>query len=202
MGILTGICFLAGLAVLFVLNPQTYEELNNLSLASYNIIGMNSRLWAAIVTYGAAGLFNVLFCFGLLKGNTQWSVSAIGKVLLLICGLIWMSFGIFTYDPTIEIAIHLQMARLIALIIASIVGLLLLGSEYNKEFSGKGLKLFTLLSASLILLFSFLSTFVYNDDTWIRTNASLVIYFVWFFVIGLHIYLRRPLAGSSSNARQ
>lgn len=40
-GILVGFFFVAGFAILFLLNPQTYDELNNLSIAAYNIPGMN-----------------------------------------------------------------------------------------------------------------------------------------------------------------
>ncbi|NBW34918.1 MAG: hypothetical protein EBR30_07850 [Cytophagia bacterium] len=184
VGILTGVFFIIGFAILFVLNPQTYEELNNLSLASYNILGMHARLWAAVV-YGITGLLNIIFCVGLLKDKSNSSAGLIGKILLIVSGVTWLSFGLMDYNPTTDIADHILLIRLIVIITASFVGLLLLGIEYDRIVRDKFLKWFTLSSAGLISLISILSIFVYNDDTWIRTNVSLTTYFVWFTVFGL-----------------
>ncbi len=184
IGVLTGVFFIVGFAILFVLNPQTYEELNNLSLASYNILGMNARLWAAVV-YGITGLLNIIFCVGLLKDKPNSSAGLIGKILLIVSGVTWLSFGLIDYNPTTDIANHILLIRLIVMIAASFIGLLLLGVEYNRISHDKFLKWFTLSSAALISLISLLSIFVYNDDTWVRTNVSLTTYFVWFTVFGL-----------------
>lgn len=185
LGALVTITFITGFLVLFILNPQVFEELNNLSLSAYNLVGMKGREWAFTVVYFLTGLLNIIFCIGLLKDKPSNSASFTGKILLMSCGLIWLSFGLLPYDPTTDIVNHLLMIRLIILITASSIGLLLLGVEYNRIEQDKFLKWYTLSSAGLILLLSFLSVFVYNDITWIRTNASLTIYFVWFIVFGL-----------------
>ncbi len=44
LGIATTMIFTIGFIGLFIYNPITYEELNNVSLAQYNLIGMNGRL--------------------------------------------------------------------------------------------------------------------------------------------------------------
>lgn len=81
-----GVCriiFLIGLTVLFILNPQAREELNNLSLASYNISGMNAQTWAAVIVYGGTGLLNIIFCIGLFRDRPHSPVSLTGKILLM-----------------------------------------------------------------------------------------------------------------------
>jgi hypothetical protein len=190
IGILTGVFFIGGFATLFVLNPQTYEELNNLSLASYNIPGMNAKSMAVAV-YGMTGLLNIIFCIGLLQDKSSSSVSLIGKILFIGSGLIWLSFGLIDYDPTTAIANHLLLIRIIMMIAACLVGFILLGIEYDRIAQDRFLKWFTLSSAGLISLLSFLSLFVFNDDTWIRTNISLAAYFIWFIVFGLRTLLKK-----------
>lgn len=181
----TGFLFMVGFAGLFVLNPQTYEELNHLSLVSYNIPGMNARVWVALVAYGLTGAMNILFVTGLLLDKPSKPADLVGKILLAVSGVIWLSFGLICYDPTTDIASHVLLIRLIGMITTSFIGLLLLSIEYPRIHQDKLLKWFTLLSACLILILSFLSIFVYNDDTWIRTNVSLTVYFVWCIIFGL-----------------
>jgi hypothetical protein len=186
-GIFTGFFFLVGIVVLFYLNPQTYVELNNLSLAAYNISGMDARLWAASILYGITGIFNVIFCTIILRDLPIKSASLIGMLLLLVCGAIWLSFGLLTYNPTADISNHILLIRLIVLISSSFFGLLLVGFEYEIVAKDKFLKWYTLSCAGLILFLSLLSVFIYNDNTWIRTNTSVVIYFTWFTVFSVRI---------------
>jgi hypothetical protein len=184
IAILTGVFFIVGFAILFVLNPQTYEELNNLSLASYNIPGMNARVWV-VSMYVITGLLIIIFCGSLIKDKLHLSEGFIGKILIAVSGLVWLSFGIFDSNPTIDLSIHVLLIRLVVFLISSCIGLLLLGVGYHRIAQDKFLKWFTLSSAALIALISLLSIFVYNDDTWVRTNVSLTTYFVWFTVFGL-----------------
>ncbi len=183
IGVLTGVFFIVGFAILFILNPLAYEELNNLSLASYNILGMNARVWVTSV-YVITGLLNIVFCVGLLKDKKSNSAGLIGKILLIVSGVTWLSFGLMDYNPITDIANHILLIRLIIMITANFIGLLLLSVEYDRIVKDKFLKWFTLSSAALILFISILSIFFYNDDTWVRTNVSLTIYFVWFAVFG------------------
>lgn len=183
-GMLITSFFFIGFLVLFKLNPQTYDELNNLSLTAYNIVGMKYRLWAACATYGAVGLLNIIFCVGLFLSTPNKSAFLIGKILMFVAGLVWLSFAILPYDPETEIGNHVLLIRVIAMVMASMLGLIFLGSEIEYLSKNRILKWYTMASGLSILFLSFLSAFVYNDTTWIRTNISFVIYFSWFGVFG------------------
>lgn len=186
-GVLTPLFFVIGFVVLFILNPQAYEELNNLSLAAYNIVGMDTR-WLSVIIYSTVGILNVVVCVGLFLNVRNKSEIVIGKVSLLICGMIWFSFAVFPYDPmTDNFSNHLLLVRVIGFIITSIFGLIFLGVDFGEISKDKFLKRYTILSGFLILVLGTLSTFVYNDATWIRTNASFTIYFVWFGVFGIRM---------------
>lgn len=184
-GILITMIFILGFIVLFIVNPQTYEELNNISLTGYNIVGMNFRLWVAIVIYSLVGFLNILFTLLLFLQTIHKLISLIGKILILLCGIMWLSLGVFPYDPNTEFGNDLLIIRLVLIILTSSIGLLFIGSEFDLILKNKFTKWYTVLCGALILILSFMSVFIFNDSTWIRTNLSFVIYFTWFGVIGV-----------------
>lgn len=197
IGVLIPLIFVLGFMVLFIVNPKTYEELNNVSLATYNIEQMDFRLWAAILIYFFVGLLNIAFCVALFLYTPNRSVVLIGKILLLVAGLAWFSLGVFPYDPTSDISFHLLMTRVVLVILTSSLGLLFIGGELEAIVKSKFLKTYTLSSGLLIMLLGFLSAFVYNDTTWIRTNTSFLIYFLWFGVIGALFLFERKVDSTS-----
>ena len=188
-GLLTGLLFVVGFSGLFFLNPQTYEELNNLSLTAYNIPGMNARIWAVIVVYGLTGMANIIFCLSLLFNKPYSSISRIGIVLLTVCGVLWFSFAVVPFNPTQDISFQVLLGRLTLLLMACVTAFFMLAGDYVKIANQKILRPLTLLVAVSILLLSFLSVFVYNDDSWIRINISLILYFGWITAYGVKALL-------------
>jgi hypothetical protein len=188
-GVLTGCFFFGSLSVLFILNPQILSELNNVSLASYNIRGMNGQRFAAISMYGISGVLNICHCVGFLMDKPSNMVCIIGKMLLTLCGTLWLSFGALQYDLNADMSHHFLIIRLVLLILSCSVGFLLLSFEYDRISNDRFLKSYTIFTSLIILLLSLLSLFVYNDETWVRTNISLALYFVWFTAVGLRALL-------------
>ncbi|MCA6381325.1 MAG: hypothetical protein IM574_12430 [Cytophagales bacterium] len=186
LGTLTTILFIVGFVGLFILNPQTYEELNNLSISGYNLDGMNAENWIKTF-YIIVGLLNIVIALGLFRISDNKSIIVGGKILLLVSGVIWTTFGLINYDPNTDFGNHLLAQRTIAILATGLLGLILIGAEMEKIRKDKFLKYFTLAAAGTMLLLSLLSVFVYWDETWIRTNISLTIYFVWFGVFGLRL---------------
>ena len=186
LGTLTTILFIVGFVGLFILNPQTYEELNNLSISGYNLDGMNAENWIKTF-YIIVGLLNIVIALGLFRISDNKSIIVGGKILLLVSGVIWTTFGLINYDPNTDFGNHLLAQRTIAILATGLLGLILIGAEMEKIRKDKFLKYFTLAAAGTMLLLCLLSVFVYWDETWIRTNISLTIYFVWFGVFGLRL---------------
>ena len=185
IGFLVSAIFIVGFLILFVLNPKTLESINTLSLFVYNLDGMEGRLWAAMVIYLTVGMLNSLFAVGLLVTLKNESTIVIGSILLLITGLTWASFGLFPTDTQTSIGGNLFLFRIITVTLTGAIGLIVFGAEFEKVHPSKFLKWYTLSSGLLILALSFLSVFVFNDATWIRTNISITMYFVWFVVFGI-----------------
>ncbi|MCZ8216561.1 MAG: hypothetical protein O9262_10005, partial [Cyclobacteriaceae bacterium] len=82
IGILTTASFILGFIGLFILNPQTYHELNNLSITGYNLDGMNSENWIKAF-YIIVGLLNITITLGFFKISDNKSIIVGGKILLL-----------------------------------------------------------------------------------------------------------------------
>jgi uncharacterized membrane protein YkgB len=97
LAMLTGI-FFGGFAILFLLNRKGFYELNNINLASYNISGMNYRMWAILVVYFLTGILNLIFGIVILRGSRRPTAAYVGKILLILCATLWLSFGVFTPD--------------------------------------------------------------------------------------------------------
>ena len=191
LGTLTTILFIIGFVGLFIINPQTYEELNNLSISGYNLDGMNAENWIKAF-YVVVGLLNITVAVGLFKMSDNKSIIVGGKVLLLLSGIIWTTFGLINNDPNTEFGNHLFLVRTIAILATGLFGLIFLGAEMEKIYKDKFLKYFTLTTAGTMFLLGVLSMFVFWDETWVRTNISLTIYFVWFGVFGTRVLQKKP----------
>ena len=189
---LTTLFFIIGFVGLFIINPQTLEELNNLSISGYNLDGMNAENWIKVF-YIIVGLLNVIVAVGLFKMSDNKSIIVGGKILLLISGVIWTTFGLINYDLS-DFGNHMLAMRTIAIVTTGLCGLIILGAEIEKILNDKFLKYYTLATAGTILLLSILSIFVFWDETWIRTNISLTVYFVWFGVFGIKILQKKASA--------
>lgn len=146
---------------------------------------MNAENWIKSF-YIIVGLLNAIVAVGLFKMSDNKSIIVGGKILLLISGVIWTTFGLINSDPS-DFGTHLLAIRTMAILATGLFGLLIIGGEIEKILKDKFLKYYTYASAGTILLLSILSVFVYWDETWIRTNISLTIYFVWFGVFGLRL---------------
>lgn len=188
IGLIIPILFISGFLSLFVYNPQTFEEFDNIpSIAAYNLTGMNGRWLAAYLNYLTIGLLTLTFGVGLLGLSKNDLPIIIGKILVLIAGLIWTSFGIMSWDPNSDMGIETIMIRVVSLLLIAPLGLILLGAEFEKIIKDKFSKYYTWATGLTILLLGILSVFVFNDQTWMRTNISLTLYFLWFGIIGLRL---------------
>ncbi|MEP2774142.1 MAG: hypothetical protein ABJH05_18440 [Fulvivirga sp.] len=184
-GILSFILPLIGFLTLFQINPQALIELDLLALSYYNIIGADGQLWTKWVIYIATGLTSLLTLTGLLIQNKKNTQIIIGLSFLMASSLIWVSFGLVDMVPDDMINdSKLVLMRTIIFMLTSIIGFLLIGTDLMKIRARVFVKWMTLTVAIMIGTLGSLSTFVFNDETYIRTNSSLALYFIWLGIIG------------------
>lgn len=199
IGLLITTFFVSGFLSLFIYNPLTLEEVNNIpSIAAYNLDGMNGR-WLAVFNYFTVGLLNLIFGVGLFKLSKNELPIIIGKILILGAGFIWLSFGIQPWVPDTDSDVHTIAIKVILFLLIAPFGFIFLGIEFEKVMKDKFSKYYTLVTGITMLLLGILSVFVFNDKTWIRTNISLILYFLWFGVIGQRLYCKIIRAEDDSN---
>ena len=184
LGIAIGFSFVFSLLMVFFTNPATYFEMNVLGIVTYNMPAMEGRAWI-LVNYLGVGTLTSTFSLTLGNHFNKNILIVVGRILIGICGLLWLSFGLMAYVPMDDLSINLIIVRVFIILLCSSLSLLFLGIESDEILDNFFLKWYTLFSGALIFFLNFLSLFVYDDDSWIRTNISLFVYFIWFFVFGL-----------------
>src|SRR5688572_24768691 len=110
LALLVGFLFFGSLFALFYLNPQTYRELNNLSVASFNIVGMHFRAVAVSTLYAGTGIINIIFCIRLLREGMH---NLVGKISLLIASVCWSSLALLPYNIDNPETYHMLLVRII-----------------------------------------------------------------------------------------
>lgn len=184
-GLLSLILPFIGFIVLFQINPQALSELDSLALSYFNVMGAKGQTWVKWVIYLATGLTSLTTLIGLLIMNKKSIQIVIGLSFLITSSIIWISFGLIPIVPDDLINDHkLALLRTIIFLLTSIIGFLLIGTEYLKLRQKSFLKWLTLTIAIAIATLATLSTFVFNDETYIRTNTSLALYFIWIGLVG------------------
>src|SRR5690554_6348256 len=93
LGIGVSTVFILSFITLFIVNPQTVEELNYLGITSFNLVGFKQQLPVAVVNYTLLGVFIALFGFKFSFYFNHSDVSKYGSYLLVVCGLAWASLG-------------------------------------------------------------------------------------------------------------
>jgi len=153
-------------------------------LASSNLEQLDGRVIAGI-TYLLVGILNIIFVVGLFQLSKNDMPVVLGKAVFLIIGLIWISFGILSWNLDSEFEMHTVIFRVIAILILAPVGYFFIGIEFERVIEDSFSKYYTLGTGFCFILFGILSLFVFNDETWIRTNILIILYFVWFGVLGI-----------------
>jgi preprotein translocase subunit Sss1 len=183
------IFFFLGFGSLFIYNPQTLKAVNNVtSITSFNLRGMSGSWLVAYFIYMPIGLLNITFVLGLFKMTKNNLPIVIGKILILMAGLIWTSFGVMSWEQSSDNDALSMWVRLSSMLIITSVGLIIIGIEFKKIANDNFLQYYTMTTGLGILLVGILGLFVLDGTTLvIRANISLTFYFVWFGVFGLRL---------------
>lgn len=133
LGISITSLFAISFIALFIINPQTVEELNYLGITSFNLLGFKQQLLVALVNYILLGVLIALFGFRLSIFFKKSDASKYGSYLIVVSGLAWASLGIFTIDPGVEEVFGLyHMIRIVICWLSGLIGLILISVDVDK----------------------------------------------------------------------
>jgi hypothetical protein len=189
LGLSTTIFFFFGFIGLFIIHPVTYSEINNIGISFLNLDGMKGKTWISLY-YILVGLLNILFVVGLFEISENRSVLLVGKILLLVTALTWISFGLIDFKIETDFDKNLLFIRSSVPLITAMPGLSMLGGELEQIVKDKFLKYYTLLSGAIILIIGITALEDVAED-WIRSNISWTIYFLWFGVCGMRFLFKK-----------
>ena len=183
IGISVTVLFLIGFCILFITNPQTFIEAQNLSLTSYNLKGLSERPIVAFGIYMPLGILTVIFAFGLIT-NMHNTFLRISLILIGLIGLIWFFLGIFPIDANSNQQVLNTMLIAQGSLALGSIGILLFGAESEKFIKDNFIKAYSIITGLIIIAGGFISFMFTLEHSFIRLNLYLILFFMWFAVMG------------------
>ncbi|ELR68042.1 hypothetical protein C900_01216 [Fulvivirga imtechensis AK7] len=187
LGIGVTIAYLLSFATIFVMNPQTFEEVEFLGITSFNLDGFKNQIQAEVFNYFLVGLLIIVFGVLLSIESKTNNLGRIGSYFISFSGLMWMSFSFFSLNPSsTEVVFGItHMIRIGLCWISGIVGLILVSVDFRKYYQLEVIKWITLAVAILMLLEPVY--YVINDYSGMISLIAWTIYMSWFFVFSIFI---------------
>lgn len=187
---LTSGLFLSGFLFLFVINPQAFGDL---SINGLNIPKMNGRWVLAIFSYILPPITGTTALVLIFKSSNKSSLINLSIVLILIALSTWFSFGIIFHDPSSVFSNHTLIIRSIMLTTFASLGLVLFGIEIIQTRQKRGFGISTIIIGLLIISLSIgIHFFIDVSKLLFRDNTSLIIFALWFALLGLSEFGRNP----------
>jgi hypothetical protein len=187
IGLLIPFIFIISFTIFFTLiNPTMFDPSNGIFLVGYYLPELEGLFWLRYFNYIGIGLLIIAFCFAILFKTDNSGTNKIGKILLLLSGLTWISFGVLEISDSDFDPIFLVLRIIITLSFGSF-GFLLLGNDFNKISQSKIYK-------KILLTIGFLISFIGLFDFLMMSKTpnyfgylNWLIYFIGFGIIGLGI---------------
>ncbi|MBO3699524.1 hypothetical protein [Roseivirga sp. E12] len=185
--------FLFGLVVLVFFNPNALQELKNLPLTALNLQELELRSLIALFLYIIPGGLIIVFSLQLFMNSPNGVLLyKLVKVLVLLSGLLWLVLGFLPYSPFNENEYPKLVFLTVVFLTIVLLILLILTISFGLIFKQKQIFNITLIATIIVFSLTFLSLFVLNSDTWIRTNLSIGLYFIWLVALGYFFEKREP----------
>ena len=180
--------FVIGFTIFFIfINPSMFNPSGGIFLVGYNLPELTGLYWVKYFNYLGIGLLTIVFSISILFITDNSGTNKIGKILLILSGFCWFSFGIISISDSNLDAILLILRIIITLCLGSF-GFLLLASDFNKITPGKTQKRL-LFSVGLLIILSGVFDFIMMSHipdyigylTWL-------IYFMGYGIIGIAVF--------------
>ena len=190
-GIAISLTFILSFSIIFIhLIPSFFKK--EIIILMYNSQGIPGRNFIKYIAYFFTGILIIFFNIALIKNTNNSSTNLIGKIFLLLSGLIYSSLGII--DKNEDILTNLNLFQYSAVLPFGILGLFFLCFEFEKISKSKKTKKGLILITLYLITECFVNIiFIINNLTYnfIITKLSWLIYFLSFGYIGLCLLLKR-----------
>ena len=191
IGVLTLLCFGLGFGIFFmILNPGIFSLSDGLLIVGYSSQDLYGLNWMRYFTYIFIGILIITFCIRLIILNRDRGVNLAGKILLLVSGITWTTFGIIRISPESEFDIYFTIFRIVLTLTLSSLGFILIAVDYGKIVRNIKINWFLLSIGVLILVNGILDIFVIHDYPNELGGLSWLLYFIGIGLIGLNVLIK------------
>ena len=182
---------IASYVFLTIYNPNLFNINDDSMIVGFIVKDMNGYEFVKYFNHLLIGLIIIGFSFGLIKNTSNDGASKIGKILLLISGLIYMSFAFTDINDDSDFTIFLLFSRLILVLVLGAFSFLLIANELL-EISNSKLVKWTIFSFGVFIFINgILQLIAQGTYPLFMKNVSWIIYFLGIGIIGANL-LREP----------
>lgn len=199
-GILGGIIpilFIIGFYLLtFEYNPGRFKLSDGEFIVGFLLEGMPGYELAKYFNYLFIGFIIISFSLSLLKNTSNRGLNKIGKILILISGVLYLSFGFTDIGETSDLNVFLLLARIIFILLLGAIGFIMISDEFLEISNNKSIKWILFSFGIAILLNGVLSLLAMEAYPPYMGLVGWLIYFAGLGIIGLSLLNPRPANNS------
>ncbi len=185
-GILTFLMFIFGFTILIlVINPTIFTATDGFMIVGFNVSGMDGLFWTKYFNYLLVGSLLISFCISLLKNTNNRGVDFTGKILLLLSGLIYITFAFTEFDYEGEVddwSLLFYLFRIILILLLGAIGFLLISDQFQLINNNKIYKRILMIVGIMILINGTLQLIIHDHYP---TYGGLLSWFLYFFGMGI-----------------
>jgi hypothetical protein len=184
IGIIIAILFYSTFITILIIDKKSVEELEFISISTFNFDGMPYINFINIFGYILPGILIILFSYILFKNSIE-SSSKVGLSFIGISGISWMTLGIIETIPNDEFSGTILLLRITIASLFGTLGLIIYSATKYSDIKNNILKYLTL-GIGLSLLLENLYTIEF-DYSGIRASIFWGIYFSWFPIFAFNL---------------
>ena len=190
LGVLIPIFFLIGFYLfIFEYNPDRFNLSDGEFLVGFVLEGMPGYELAKFFNYIFIGFTIICFSISLLKNTSNEGQNRMGKILLLISGLIYFSFGLTDITDNSDATAILFLGRIVLTLLLGALGFILISDEYFQISDNKIFKWLIFSLGILILLNGLLQVIAMSVYPSYMGLVNWVIYFGGIGIIGVSLWV-------------
>ena len=198
-GILSLLSFLFGFAILYwYFETETLRATDYYFSIGFNIPGMKGLEWAQFFNYFFVGFLIIAFSISLLKNESNYGLNKTGKILILISGFTYSSFGFIEFSEFSDLRFAIYMSQIILTLGLGAFGFIFLSDDYLRIRNLKSVKYIILSIGILIIINGILEVLAQQIYPTFMGMFSWLLYFLGLGVLGVSLIIK-PAHNSGSS---
>lgn len=191
-GLLSPILFIIGFGILYsIFNHKIFSATGGFFVVGFNVKGMPGLEWSKYFNYFLVGITIVIFSIGLIKTTSNRGRNKNGKILILLSGITYMTFGFVEIENTTDLIFWIYIFQIVITLSLGALGFILLSDNYLEIYNNKTIKHTILCFGVLIFLNGVLEILAYKVYPSFMGILSWLLYFLGIGLIGLTL-IKKP----------